>query len=187
MPIYEFYCPDCATIFRFLSRKILSGGEGETRPSCPRCGRPEIERQVSAFAVPRSRPEGAGAEKAPGEGDLPDVDESRLESAFESLEREVDGLDDEDPRQAARLMRKLYDATGLKLGPAMDEAIRRMEGGEDPEAIEEELGEALEAEDPLAGDSEKGSGGAAPAGPPRPKAPARRRAPPRVDETLYDL
>ncbi|MGQ9592774.1 MAG: FmdB family zinc ribbon protein, partial [Planctomycetota bacterium] len=148
MPIYEFYCPDCHTIFRFLSRKILSGGEGERRPSCPRCGRPEIERQVSVFAVSRSRPEGGGEEKASGEDDLPDVDESRLESAFESLEREVDGLDEEDPRQAARLMRRLYDATGLKLGPAMEEAIRRLGGGEDPDASEEERGDAREAEDP---------------------------------------
>lgn len=111
---------------------------------------------------------------------------------MEMLEREGSNLDEDDPRQAARVLKKFYDATGIRLGPAMEEAIHRMEGGEDPEAIEEELGEALEAEDPFseereAGQSEKkkrepkaGGGGAS-----KPRAP--RTAPPEVDENLYDL
>ena len=33
-------------------------------------------------------------------------------------------------------MRKLTDVTGLKLGPGMEEALNRMEAGEDPEQVE---------------------------------------------------
>ena len=46
-----------------------------------------------------------------------------------------------------RLMRKLFDSTGMPLSGGMEEAIRRMEGGEDPDKIEEELGDVLEGED----------------------------------------
>jgi hypothetical protein len=78
----------------------------------------------------------------------------------------------------ARLMRKLYDSTGLSLGEGVEEAIRRMENGEDPEKIEEELGGILGAEDPFLG-----------TGPPGKLAGALRRRlrPPSVDDTLYEL
>ncbi len=76
----------------------------------------------------------------------------------------------------AGLMRKLYDATGLQLGPGMEEAIRRMEAGEDPDQIEEEMGDLLEDEDPFSL-----------SGKPDLKRLRSRLAPPQVDETLYEL
>ncbi len=169
MPVYEFYCPDCHVIFNFLSRRVNT----TKRPDCPRCGRPDLERQVSLFAISKGRKEGDDGD------DLPDIDESRLEQAMESLAAEADSVDEDDPRQMARLMRRLYDATGLKMGPGMEEAIRRMEAGEDPDRIEEEMGDVLEEEDPF-------SGGGGAAGP-RWKALKRRLLPPEVDETLYEL
>jgi len=36
--------------------------------------------------------------------------------------------------------------TGLELGPGMNEALKRMEGGEDPDRIEAEMGNLLEDE-----------------------------------------
>ena len=68
---------------------------------------------------------------------------------MEVLAKEADNINEDDPRQAANLMRKLTDMTGLKLGPGMEEALRRMEAGEDPEQIEEEMGDILEEEDPF--------------------------------------
>jgi hypothetical protein len=92
------------------------------------------------------------------------------------IAREVDGLDEEDPRQMARLMRKLYDSTGLSLGEGVEEAIRRMEAGEDPEKIEEELGDQLDGDDPLLGMGAK-----------KLTRGMRRLRPPSVDETLYEM
>ncbi|MGE5154842.1 MAG: FmdB family zinc ribbon protein [Bdellovibrio bacteriovorus] len=154
MPVYECYCPDCHTIFSFFSRRV----DTQTRPACPRCGRPNLERQVSLFAISKGRKESEGS----GEGadaDLPPgVDEERLMRAFASFEGDMGDLDDADPRQAARMMRRLFESTGLKLGDGMAEAMRRMEAGEDPDQIEAEMGDLLESEDPFAGVSGAGLG-----------------------------
>ncbi len=173
MPIYEFYCADCHTIFNFLSRTVNTS----RRPACPRCGRPQLERRVSPFAISKNRPEPTEGEEA-----LPDFDEARMERAMEDLAREMDHVDEDDPRQMARLMRRLYDTTGLPLSETMDEAIRRMEAGEDPDKIEEEMGDLLEEEDPFAAGA-PGEGGARG----RLKSLARRMRPPARDETLYEL
>ena len=129
MPVYECFCPDCHTVFNFFSRRV----DTETRPACPRCGRPDLARQASLFAISKRRSEG-DAECDPG---LPaGVDEERMMRALASMEGEMEALDDADPEQAARLMRRLFDASGLQLGGSMAEAIRRMEAGEDPDQID---------------------------------------------------
>jgi len=154
MPVYEFYCPDCHTIFSFFSRRV----DTETRPACPRCTRPNLERQASLFAISKGRPESEGG----GEGEDPGLpagmDEERLLQALASLEGEMGNLDDDDPRQAARVMRKLFESSGLKLGGGMAEAMRRMEAGEDPDQIEAELGDVLASEDPFGGPAVRGQG-----------------------------
>jgi putative FmdB family regulatory protein len=163
MPIYEFYCSDCHTIFNFFSRRI----DTETLPGCPKCDRKKLSRQVSMFAV-------TGRAKEPGgDDDLP-VDEAKLERAMETLSREAEGMDEEDPRKAADLMRRMTEMTGMELGPGMREALRRMESGEDPDQIEAEMGDLLESEDPFIMPSKVAG------------AKIRRVAPDR-DETLYDL
>jgi putative FmdB family regulatory protein len=166
MPVYEFYCSDCHRIFNFMSRRI----DTTKRPDCPKCGRKRIERRVSLFSVSK------GLEERDEDG-MPDIDEARLERAMESLAGEVENINEEDPRQVAGIMRKLYEATGLELGPGMDEAIRRMEAGEDPDQIEQELGDLLEEEDPLAGFGKKEGL----------KGLRSRLLPPSVDETLHEL
>lgn len=165
MPIYEFYCRDCHRVFNFLSRAI----DTRKRPRCPRCNRPDLERKASAFAISKGRSE-------PEEGLPGGLDDSRLERAMASLAHEAEGLDEEDPKGTARFMRKLYESAGLPLGSGMSEALRRMEAGEDPEAIEQELGDVFEQEDPLAAQPEKGARGL-----------RRRLLPPTVDPELHEL
>lgn len=53
----------------------------------------------------------------------------------------MEGLSEDDPRQMARFMRKFQEATGMNLGPTFDETMGRLEAGEDPEALEEEMGD----------------------------------------------
>lgn len=162
MPIYEFYCSTCHTVFNFLSRTVNT----QKRPGCPKCGRPDLDRQVSLFSISRGRKE--------EEADLPgDLDEARMERAMEALAGEFEGIDEEDPRQAARLMRKLYEATGMKIGGGVEEAIRRMEAGEDPDAVEAELGDVLDGEDPFSMSGVKSL--------------RKKFLPPAHDETLYEL
>lgn len=166
MPIYEFYCGDCHTIFSFLAKTVGTS----RRPACPRCGRPDLERKVSLFAISKGRSE------SPAESEMPDVDESKMEQALASLEREAEGLNEDDPRAMARLMRRLYDSAGLRLGKDVEEAIGRLEAGEDPDKIDEEMGDVLDQEDPpLPKDSGSLSRW------------VRRLRSPAVDETLYEL
>lgn len=167
MPVYEFYCADCHRIFRFLSRRI----DTDTRPSCPKCGRSRLERKPSTFAVSR------GLEESDGPDPFEGMDEAALERAMAGLAVDADKIDEDDPRQAADLMRRMFQATGMPMGGAMEEMLRRMEAGEDPEAVEEELGDALEDEDELFG--EGGASGRL--------ARLRRKLPPNVDPELYEL
>ena len=90
MPIYEFYCPDCHTIFNFFSKRI----DTEKKPKCPRCKTRELTRQMSAFAI---------AGRAKEDGDLEDLpfDESKMEQAMQMLAGQAETIDEDNPRQAA--------------------------------------------------------------------------------------
>jgi len=71
----------------------------------------------------------------------------------------------------------------------MEEALRRMEAGEDPEKIEEEMGDALE-QDPLGGllGGEAGDPAAAGADPKQQRlSRLRRLLPPAHDTELYEM
>ncbi len=164
MPIYEFYCGRCNTIYNFFSKTINTS----KIPKCPRCKRVKLKRQMSVFAKISGSREDTAVDDF-----MPPVDEAKMEKAMAMLTREAENINEDDPRQAAELMRKLSDATGMKLGSGMEEALRRLEKGEDPEKIEQEMGDLLEGEEPFIIDA-KG-------------VKAQRVKRPQIDETLYDL
>jgi putative FmdB family regulatory protein len=164
MPIYEFYCKKCNTLFNFFSKTINIS----TTPLCPKCGVHHLIRQMSAFAVTGKAKEDSGMD------DLP-FDESKMEQAMQMLAGEAENINENDPRQAADLMRKLTNMTGMELGPGMQEALRRMESGEDPEQIESEMGDILGEEEPFLLSGKKG------------RAAAGKQTAPIRDDTLYDL
>jgi putative FmdB family regulatory protein len=170
MPIYEFFCPDCFTVFSFFSPTTTPAA----RPACPKCGRADLERRPSRFATPRN----AGGGDSEGDEELfPGLDDAKMEGAFESLAREMEGLDESaesDPRTMARMLRRFSEATGLEPGPKILDMLARLDRGEDPEALDEEMGD--EGDDDLA-DLFRRKG----------EALRRRLARPRVDETLYFL
>jgi putative FmdB family regulatory protein len=168
MPIYEFYCQRCHRVFSFLSRRI----ETSRSPDCPRCGARGLSRRASSFAISKGRKE----EMAGGPEDMPEVDEGKLMKLVEELGPEAEKLDEENPRQAASMMRRLMTAAGLPVGGGMEEALRRMEAGEDPEKVEQDLGDALDG-DPFAPSAPRGSG----------LARLRRLLPPSVDTHLYEM
>jgi hypothetical protein len=59
---------------------------------------------------------------------------------------ELEGMDENDPRAMAAAVRKMTEIAGEPVTPAMEEMIRRLEAGEDPEKVEEELADAIEEE-----------------------------------------
>lgn len=146
MPIYEFYCRDCHTIYSFLSRKV----DTDTVPKCPRGAKHKLSRQMSRFAISKGRGESPDS----GTPDF-DFDDEKMEQTMLQMAGEMENADEEDPRAMARMMRKLMDTTGMNMGEGMEEAIRRMEAGEDPDKVEEDLGDVLDSEDPFAGGENK--------------------------------
>lgn len=162
MPIYEFYCKNCNMIFNFFSASVNTG----KKPTCPKCHKIKLNRQMSVFAITRNR----GDEE---DMSIPAMDESKMEQAMNLLAKEAEHMDEDDPRQAANLMRKLTDMTGLNLGSGMEEALSRLEAGEDPDQIEAEMGDLLEGEESfLFKEKSKRS---------------PQNLPPKVDEKLYYL
>jgi hypothetical protein len=139
------------------------------RPDCPKCGKPKLERQVSLFAATGK------AKEDTGDADLP-IDEARMERAVSELAGEADHINENDPRQAAGLMRKFSKMTGLELNSNMQEAMNRLEAGEDPEQVEQDMGSLLDGEeDPFILPEKKGA------------ETAGKRKPPTRDNTLYEL
>lgn len=133
MPIYEYLCRDCNTVYQFYSRTSSLKAD----PCCPKfADHSVLERQMSGFAI--------GGPRSPSEAGLGPADDPAIATRMEGLLSKMETLDENDPRAMGRLMREMSDLTGER-DPAMEEAIRRLEGGEDPERIEEILGTQHEA------------------------------------------
>lgn len=143
MPIYEYTCMKCGRTSSFLVRNT----EAHTTPACPHCRSPRMKRALSRFAAVAPRKSGGqssapadDAGPAPGgpgggdEGSVPDM---------AGLESMMSGMDENDPRSMGRMMRKLSEQTGEPLDGEMEEVVRRLESGEDPEKIEEQMGDAM--------------------------------------------
>ena len=165
MPIYEFYCENCHTVFNFFSQRVNT----ETRPDCPTCGRCRLERQVSVFSVSRNRAEQVSEP-------LGGTDESQLEQAIMSIAGELEGLDQGNPQQAARAMRKVMDQAGIEWGDGVEEAIGRLEAGDNPDEIEATFDDSFDDAN-LFSAKPKGILGAI----------RRKILPPTTDPVLYDL
>lgn len=166
MPIYEFYCPDCHTVFSFFSSRI----DTEAAPSCPRCQRQHLGRRPSRFAVLEpSRSDDAASEDQLFDG----LDERKLEGAMDTLMREMetDGEND-DPRAMGAFVRRFTELTGLSLGERMEDMVQRLEAGEDPDELEQELGGDDEALDDFFALKSSLQG---------------RKAKPKIDDELYFL
>ena len=163
MPIYEFFCEHCNTIFNFLSRRINTS----TIPECPKCSRP-LKKMMSSFAT-------IGRAGEPDDEELPPgFDETKMESALGELAQEAEKMNEEDPKAMAHLMRRFSDKTGLVLNENMEQALSRLEAGEDPDQIEREMGDVFEGEDALPFEFKQARKSA------KQKVPAR-------DETLYEM
>ena len=155
MPIYEFACPRCRRIFSFLSKRINPDRE----PVCPKCGHKQLSKQVSRFALTKGLAEPAAKSEAGGDGPpMPDLDDPRVARAMSEMEREMEHLDENNPKHMARLMRKMQGLMPAGAMPKeMETAIKRLEAGEDPEKIEADMGDVLG--DFMGGEGPGGGGG----------------------------
>ncbi len=118
MPIYEYRCHDCKRRVSILWRTLSEAETGQ--PRCPRCGGTNLTRLVSRVAVLRS-------------------EESRLDSLMDA--DSLGDLDENDPKSIARWMRKMSKEIGEDAGDEFEEVVDRLEAGQTPEQIEQDMPE----------------------------------------------
>ena len=161
MPIYEFYCPECNTLFDFFSRKI----DTLTHPPCPQCRAP-LSREVSQIGVLH----GDAPEDGDGLGHAA-MDDGRVEKALASFGDSLDAAGKtDDPKKAAELLSQFSDAAGIKFNPEIQDTLRRAAEGADPDAALRDIDAIIASGDTPFSDGTK-----------------PRRAPPRKDPVLHDL
>lgn len=183
MPIYEYYSPDTNKIYSFFAKTLA---QGKQIPKCPDNPKARMVKLLSGFSIGGARRDAPEAAANLPAGDAAGIDDSKMQAAMSAMEREFSSVDKNDPRAMARMMRRMAELSGEKLDAPMEEVVRKLEEGVDPEALEDDLGDAFgpEGEDGMPGLD-------AAAGEPTTDAAARpkfkvRRAPPRRDPKLYD-
>ena len=186
MPIYEFYCPDNHTIYQFYAKTLA---QGQIVPRCPDNPKFTLRKLVSAFAVTKGGKKDDSAAPKPAADAGDPAEDARMEAAMGAMEKEFSSVDENDPRAMARMMRRMGELTGEKFDEPMEEAVRKLEEGADPDSLDEQLGGDTPGEPDPYGDDMGMGGGDMP--PPRDPKEARhrfrvRRLPPTRDPKLYD-
>jgi putative FmdB family regulatory protein len=125
MPIYEYRCGECkrrvSIFFPSFSAADSRIAAGEAR--CPQCSSANLTRLVSRVYTIRGG----------GDGDMDDFSEEP--------DRLLEGLDEDDPRSVARWARRMKDSLGgeVDMGPEFDHALARIEAGEDPDKVMDDV------------------------------------------------
>ncbi len=185
MPIYEYYCPDNHTIYQFYAKTLA---QGRTIPRNPDNPSFRMEKKFSTFAVTRGGNVSDSSDIPAAPASAGAADDPKMEAAMHAMEREFSSVDENDPRAMGRMMRRMAELSGERIGGEMEEVVRKLEEGADPDSLEEQLGGT-----DLPGDG-MDDAGAGPAGlvnatdaasPGRAKFRVRRDAPVR-DPKLYD-
>ena len=109
MPIYEYRCEDCGKVSSFLVRSFRES----LQPRCKRCQGEKMTRLISRVSRVRS-------------------EESRLESLADPSR--LSGLDENDPAEMARWMKRMGKELGEDMGEDIDAMVEEAmeEEGKDP-------------------------------------------------------
>ena len=144
MPIYEFVSRDTGKIYSFFAHSI---SYAEQTPLCPDGKRYKMQKLMSGFSITGKKDE--PPEMPAGESDPNDpfagMDGAQAEKIMKELEGSLGGMDDEnpDPRQMGQLMRKMCEMTGESMDEPMEEVVRKLEEGADPDELEDRMGDFL--------------------------------------------
>lgn len=182
MPIYEYYCPNNNRIYQFYAKTLA---QGAIIPKCPDNPKFRMQKVVSRFAVniagkteePQADLGGQGGES----------EDPQMDAAMNQMEQEFSSVDENDPKAMGRMMRRMAELSGEKIEGQMEEVVRKLEEGTDPEVLEESMGGDDSGDDGEGMDGE-GEGAGKKGDPKEGRARFRvRRPPPTRDPKLYDF
>ena len=144
MPIYEFYSPSTGKIYSFFARSI---SYADKIPLCPDGNGNKMKKLFSAFSITGNSSDADEELPEPTQSDqgnpFDGLDPKQANVVMKELENSMAGMDDEnpDPKQMGSLMRKMCDLTGEKMDNQMEEVVRKLEEGMDPNALEDQMGD----------------------------------------------
>jgi len=132
VPVYEFFCEPCNTIFSFYSKTVRSS---QDCPVCPRCSG-GMSKRVTGFSVVERSRSVRSLESLP-------FNQQRLSDGMLKFRAEHERLRDEDPARAATMLKKFSRLLGnVHLEEDRKRAMERvLESGE----TDEKKIDALEA------------------------------------------
>jgi hypothetical protein len=181
MPIYEYYCPQNHTVYQFYAKTLA---QGKRVPRCPDNPAYRLVKIVSPFAVTR----GLRAETPAADAAVPGADpgDASLDAAMAEMEGEMASVDENDPRAMGRMMRRMAELTGEKIDGEMEEVVRKLEEGADPDSLEDKMGGAFGDEEGASPYGEGSDENEKPTSEKERKHRFKARRPLRRDPRLYD-
>ena len=121
-----------------------------------------MKKLISGFSITgRKGDEPETVEETPNPEDpFSGMDPGQAEKVMQELEGALDGMDEDnpDPRQMGSLMRKMCEMTGENMDEPMEEVVRKLEEGMDPDELEDRMGDVL-GDDGVDGGGGEGEGG----------------------------
>ncbi len=142
MPIYEFFSPNTNKIYSFYSRRLISSKDV---PNCPDGKNFPMEKLISGFSITgkngKDEELNNGIEDNTESDPFAKLDDNQSAHVMKEMEKAMSGMDDEnpDPRQMGSLMRRMCEMTGEKMDNVMEEVVRKLEEGANPEELEAKM------------------------------------------------
>ncbi len=176
MPLYEFYCEPCHTIYTFRFPRV----DTQTVPPCPICQH-ALKKEVSRVncILRKSTP---AATDADGDFSAEEIEDAQRNDLLARMEHRLRALDDADgsPAEALAVMQRMAQESGYQFNDDVAEAFARIESGEDPEKVCEVFDEVFNVDNPFSKETTDATTAQ--------HAAALRRyfTPPRHDPTWYD-
>jgi hypothetical protein len=145
MPIYEFMSRDTGKIYSFFAH---SPSYAEKMPFCPDGKKYKMEKVMSVFSITGKKEEPPAMAHVGGDDPndpFAGMDGAQAEKVMKELEGAMGGMDEDnpDPKQMGQLMRKMCEMTGESMDEPMEEVVRKLEEGADPDELEDRMGDFL--------------------------------------------
>lgn len=109
-----------------------------------------MKKILSSFSITGTLEDTSEEESGSDDSENPfdQLDPKQAELAMRELEGSMHGMDDEnpDPKQMGSLMRRMCEITGEKMDGQMEEVVRKLEEGMDPDVLEDQMGDFIEKE-----------------------------------------
>ncbi|HSG42091.1 MAG TPA: zinc ribbon domain-containing protein [Anaerolineales bacterium] len=112
MPTYDYICNNCNQRFDVF---LTFAEYGVKKVSCKHCKSKDVRRRMTKVRIAKSE-----------------------ESRMEAMESDFSGIEnmDNDPKEMARMMKKMGNEMGEELPPEFNEVVDRLKSGQSPDEIE---------------------------------------------------